>query len=245
MAGSPRDAAAPSRALDVAGLVAVALMLLGPTLAWLRLVPAMGGFVPFALGGLLALVVAIIAVGGVIRGRALGRGGGLAALVAAAAFIWLAGRTAGAPRINDFTTDPGDPPRFTHAATIPENAGRDLAYPADFATIQRACCDDLAPTRMSADPREAFVLVAAAAERMPGWRITRRDPEAGELEAVATSGVFGFHDDVVVRVRPDAAGGSRIDVRSKSRDGRGDLGANAARIRAFQAALGTSGGGSG
>jgi uncharacterized protein (DUF1499 family) len=45
--------------------------------------------------------------------------------------------------------------------------------------------------------------------------------------------VFRFVDDVLVRVRPADGGGALVDVRSKSRDGRGDLGVNAARIRAF------------
>jgi uncharacterized protein (DUF1499 family) len=54
---------------------------------------------------------------------------------------------------------------------------------------------------------------------------------------MATSRLFGFHDDIAIRVRPEADGTSRIDVRSKSRDGQGDLGVNAARIRTFVAAL--------
>ena len=48
--------------------------------------------------------------------------------------------------------------------------------------------------------------------------------------------MFHFVDDISVRIRP-AAGGSRIDIRSKSRDGQGDIGANAARIRTFRDAL--------
>ena len=71
---------------------------------------------------------------------------------------------------------------------------------------------------------------------MPGWTITAVDPEKGLIEAVSVSRVFGFADDVVVRIRPEGTG-SRVDVRSKSRDGQGDLGANAARIRAYVAAL--------
>ena len=35
-----------------------------------------------------------------------------------------------------------------------------------------------------------------------------------------------------IRIRPDG-GGSRIDIRSKSRDGESDLGVNAKRIREF------------
>ena len=43
---------------------------------------------------------------------------------------------------------------------------------------------------------------------MPTWSVTRRDPQAGELEAVATSKLFGFQDDVVIRVRPDPPAGA-------------------------------------
>jgi uncharacterized protein (DUF1499 family) len=229
--------ATPSRTLDLLGLLAMALFVLGPLAAWLRLVPALWGFVAFALGGLLALVVTIIGVIRAIRGRGFGRGGTLAATVAAVVFVWSAIRGAGGPRINDFTTDPADPPAFTQAAAEPANAGRDMAYPAGFAEQQRACCADLVPIRLAVSPDAAFAEIDAVASAMPAWRITRRDAGAGELEAVATSALFGFQDDVVIRVRPDPAGGSRIDVRSKSRDGKGDLGANAARIRAFRDAL--------
>jgi uncharacterized protein (DUF1499 family) len=68
---------------------------------------------------------------------------------------------------------------------------------------------------------------------MPSWTITQADPGAGTIEAVATTRVFGFQDDIVIRVRPDGDGASRVDMRSKSRDGQGDIGTNAARIRAF------------
>ena len=56
------------------------------------------------------------------------------------------------------------------------------------------------------------------------------------FEALATTRVFRFVDDVAVRVRR-GGGGSVIDVRSTSRVGRSDLGANAARIRAFRDVL--------
>jgi len=49
-------------------------------------------------------------------------------------------------------------------------------------------------------------------------------------------GSVGFHDDIVVRVRPDGSG-SRVDVRSVSRVGRSDLGTNARRILRFLEAL--------
>jgi uncharacterized protein (DUF1499 family) len=239
---SSRRPAAPSRTLDILGLVAMALFILGPLLAYLRLVPALTGFGAFALGGLLALVVTVIGIIRAIRGRGFGRGGVLAAAVAALVFVWSAARRGGGPLINDFTTDTADPPAFKQAAAEPANAGRDLSYPAGFAAQQQSCCSDLAPIRLPAPPPAAFVTVEAVATTIPGWRVTRRDPATGELEAVATTALFGFQDDIALRVRPDPAGGSKVDMRSKSRDGKGDQGANAARIRAFRDALATRAG---
>ena len=55
----------------------------------------------------------------------------------------------------------------------------------------------------------------------------------GAGTCIAWHGGFGFKDDVVVRVRENAEGGSLVDVRSVSRVGRSDLGVNAKRIGAI------------
>jgi uncharacterized protein (DUF1499 family) len=87
------------------------------------------------------------------------------------------------------------------------------------------------PLELKEPPPAAYARALAAAEAM-GWEITARDPGTARIEAVATTRWFGFKDDVLVRVSPSGAG-SRLDVRSKSRVGKGDVGANARRIRAF------------
>ena len=69
-----------------------------------------------------------------------------------------------------------------------------------------------------------------------GWEVVNADRAAGRIEATDTTFWFGFKDDVVVRIRP-ADNGSRVDLRSVSRVGGGDIGANAARIRAFSSRL--------
>ena len=69
---------------------------------------------------------------------------------------------------------------------------------------------------------------------MNGWEVTLADAAGLSLEAVATTPLLRFKDDVVVRVRPASKGpGAIVDVRSRSRLGQGDLGVNAARVRAF------------
>src|SRR5262245_18894796 len=130
-------------------------MLLGVLLAWLRLVPALAGFALFALGGLVCLIAAIAALIGLLRGRGLRVGGVVA--IGVAAMLRVAARPGmGVPRINDYSTDLADPPMFTHAASLPANAGRDMAYPPAFAADQRACCADLHPVHLSAVPVESF-----------------------------------------------------------------------------------------
>jgi uncharacterized protein (DUF1499 family) len=73
---------------------------------------------------------------------------------------------------------------------------------------------------------------AMAAVRAMNWEVVAADPSGGRIEATDRTPLFGFRDDVVVRVRPDGKG-SRIDVRSLSRVGVGDLGTNAKRVRAY------------
>jgi uncharacterized protein (DUF1499 family) len=224
----------------VAG-AAGALALGGPLLASLGAVRPLVGFTMFALGGLLALLGLVLGALGLraTRGGAAGRGRAWFAVVVGAAVLAallsgaLAGR--GLPRINDITTNPEDPPVFEAAAREEANRERDMAYPAGFAAQQRVGYPDLAPIPLDVPPAEAFERARRAAAAL-GWEIVMADPARGMLEARSVSRLFRFVDDIAIRVRPDGEG-SVVDVRSKSRDGRGDLGANAKRIRAFAAEL--------
>ena len=64
-----------------------------------------------------------------------------------------------------------------------------------------------------------------------GWVVVKADASEGMIEATETSFWFDFKDDVMIRILPTEEGGSRIDVRSTSRVGLSDLGANAKRVR--------------
>ncbi len=94
---------------------------------------------------------------------------------------------------------------------------------------------DLKPQTFLGTPEEVFAESLAVAEAQ-GWEVTSQDAASGEIRAVATTRVFRFKDDVTITVGR-AAGGSVVNVRSHSRIGKGDLGANARRIRLFQAEL--------
>jgi uncharacterized protein (DUF1499 family) len=105
----------------------------------------------------------------------------------------------------------------------------DLQTP--YADQQRQAYPDIQPLRLPVPPAQAYPEALAAAQAM-GWEIVSRDPVAGRFEAVDTTLWFGFKDDVTVRVAADGTG-SRVDVRSKSRVGKSDIGTNAKRIRAY------------
>jgi len=68
-------------------------------------------------------------------------------------------------------------------------------------------------------PPAAFERVTEVAQGVPTWKITYSDPAKTTLEAVATSWLFHFHDDIVIQIRPTPDGESLIVMRSKSRDG--------------------------
>jgi len=229
------------RKLSALGIAAGVFAIVGPLLAYLGVVRSLVGFALFALGGLAAVVLALGAIIRLARGRGL-TAGSATSLVVAVIFVWLIVSGADHPRINDFTTDVEDPPALQFAASLPENQGRDMSYPPAFAAIQRQCCGDLKALEVRVPQAAALERARSLAAAQPTWRVTHSDPSAGTVEAVATSKLFHFQDDIVIRVRAKGDAASIVDMRSKSRDGVGDFGVNAARIRKFLVAFRTADG---
>jgi uncharacterized protein (DUF1499 family) len=171
-------------------------------------------------------------------------------------------QSADIPAIHDISTDRADPPAFSQAV-LAARSGVPGANPTDargvplkehpsyakrmaspmFAPLgertvndlQAEAYPDIAPIALTKPPAEAFAAAEAAAAAQ-GWTITTVDAGAGVIEAQAESFWFGFIDDVVIRVRPSVEG-AVVDVRSVSRVGLSDIGANARRIRAFRESL--------
>lgn len=224
----------------ILALISGATALIGLLGAWSGLLAPVVGFMLFAagtiLGGIATLIVSVV---GLVQTRG-GRNpeARRKALVGSAVGVVLllvvfgAASTGGdAPRINDITTDLENPPEFASAELVPAYAGRDMSYPEEFVPIVRDAYPDLAPIDLAVPPAEAFERALNAAETL-GWEIVASDPDRTRFDARQETALFRFVDDVTVRIVARGSG-SRIDVRSKSRDGQGDLGANAARIRAF------------
>jgi uncharacterized protein (DUF1499 family) len=158
-------------------------------------------------------------------------------LVAVVPPVILLNQAKSAPPIHDITTDYFDPPAFKALMPIRRQAPNGAAYGGtEIAKQQQQAYPDIKPVIVKAPPPET-VQKALDAARAMDWEIVSTEAAAGRIEATATTMWFGFKDDIVVRVLPSPDGGSRVDVRSVSRVGKGDIGANAARVRKFLAKL--------
>lgn len=148
-------------------------------------------------------------------------------------------RTLGSvPRIHDITTDTVNPPSFsaTVLALRAAEQGASTAIDPKVIAAQQAGYPDLAPLTAALPPADAFARALDTAKGMAGWTIVDSDPATGIIEAHQSTRFFGFTDDMVIRVA--AAGtGSRIDMRSESRQGISDFGVNAKRVHAYMTAL--------
>lgn len=236
-----------SRLARLAASLAVlaALLFLAPALLiQAGLLEPLPGFRLFLLSGPLALLsLALGLLGLYTTRRAAGRGGRGQALLATLVGVLILGVIGAAaspagkvPQIHDITTDPDDPPRFDAATELPANREADMTYPGEaVAAQQRAAYPDLEPLVLPLPAARVFDAAVRTMEDL-GWEIVHRDRRAGAIEAVERSTVFRFADDVVVRIRKQGAS-TRVDVRSRSRVGRSDLGVNAERIRRLLDAL--------
>ena len=107
------------------------------------------------------------------------------------------------------------------AATRPDHHDRRLrgrTYPVPFERVWQAA-------------------VGLASGGLRGWRLLEADDQRGVIRAEATTLVLRFVDDVRVQVSLDPDAQTRVDARSASRKGRGDLGTNARRLHRFFRAL--------
>ncbi len=213
-----------------------------------RIVPLGPAFLLFGAGLLAALIAAAVSVLGLIFAlmRTPRTEGVLAqsalALVLAIAVIAiptlgvLLNRGSGLPAIHDITTDLEDPPAFVDVLPLRADAANPSEYGGPgIAAQQRRAYPDILPVTIDQPPEQVFDRALATVQEL-GWTVAASNRQAGRIEATDTTFWFGFKDDVVVRIRP-ANGGSRVDVRSLSRVGGGDVGTNAKRIRTFMERL--------
>lgn len=166
---------------------------------------------------------------------------GLAILVVPVVGAW---KLVTHPRLTDISTDLDDPPDFVLALiNRPEDAAPLRPIDEEAADLQREGYPDIVPRHYPVGTARVFEDALAIAEAS-GWTMLGsqrpEEPEnIGRIEAVDTTLLFGFRQDIVIRIVPDGEG-ALVDMRSAARNGAHDLGANAKRIRGFFAALDTS-----
>jgi fatty-acyl-CoA synthase len=170
------------------------------------------------------------------------------------------------PPLHDIQTDWADPIQFSadlmaareaqgetnpvlDAPTVPDyaearwpgTAGRLVSEVQEEAEAKEGSDGTVYPALESIYFSQSPADVAATAEQIMtkrGWAIVSNQASGDtvQIEATATSGWFGFKDDVAVRVR-SADGATEVDIRSTSRVGLSDLGANSTRVHALMVEL--------
>lgn len=223
--------------LQIIAIVVAIVAMLGQKLGVLPFGIAFPGF------GLALLVVVLIGLfgllallWGLVRGNNGSRGSAvqmmLIGLVPLAAIALIVGPGLSAPAIHDITTDITDPPEFVAGKAAREEGENSTDYEGEvIAKQQREAFPELKSIQTSLGQQAAFDRSLEVVNEM-GWTLLEKDLVNGRIEAYEETALFGFIDDVVIRVR-GAENGSVVDLRSNSRVGKGDLGANAARIQRF------------
>jgi hypothetical protein len=200
--------------------------------------------VGFSVAGL-AVIASVLAFAGIWRdGRKGARTAlwgllvGLLVLSVPAIGAW---RVVAYPRLTDIMTDLDDPPQFQAVLAERGTDSRPIADPTDDqADLQRDAYPDLVTRQYPVGTARVFAdALALVADR--GWRILGQhqpddQDDSGRIEAVAMTPIFGFRQDVVIRIQSNGDG-SLVDMRSAARNGAHDLGADADRIRDFFADL--------
>ena len=148
-----------------------------------------------------------------------------------------------APMIHDITTDTVNPPEFLFTQEDEGFRENSLAYGVDqlsaeqLADMQLEAYPDINTVTAQIPARKVYQKALFVGSLL-GWTISAKDVSMLHFEAQATTALFGFVDDIVVRITPLNEQSSTIDIRSVSRVGVADLGANAKRMRLFFSKLG-------
>ena len=211
--------------------------------------------IPAVALGLLALGLALLWLRSALaRNAGEGKRVGLIALIGSMVFLYsplsyVYYGLASLP-IFDATTDPGDPPQFVALAKVPSGksriydgelripySGPDPRYKGGTVTVSYAFHDKYpALTHQHAgllvSPQKTFWRCFETVKKL-GWTIVEANEKDLRIEATDKSFWFGRIFDIVIRVRPAGTIGSRVDVRSQSRDGEPDHGRNVERLKAF------------
>ncbi|MDI1345561.1 MAG: DUF1499 domain-containing protein [Pseudolabrys sp.] len=195
----------------------------------LEIEPALATVAAALILAALAIGLALLAFVAIWRQGLAGLGRAILGLTLGAVLLaypaYLAQRAYRYPAISDVTTDPANPPRYTAlAAQRPKHR---IVYPAGNARLQRAAYPDIVPLQLTLPLRTSYAVVLGVLNKRK-WQLVESAPPTGNraeatIEATARTLLMGFRDDIAIRV----------DLRSASRFGWHDFGANASRLRSL------------
>jgi uncharacterized protein (DUF1499 family) len=223
--------------VSLVSLIAFLLVLLpGPLYKFgiVELGVAFTGFKYGVYAGGAALVLLIVQV--LFMRKTLTLSSGVIALVfsvvAIAMPLNMMNKAEGVPAIHDISTDLVNPPKFVAIAPLRVNASNPVEYAGEeIAVQQRKAYPELA-TLSFAQSKADLMTASEQAVKNLGFAVVSANTATGIVEATDTTTWFGFKDDVVIRIKDE--GSQRfVDIRSKSRVGRSDLGKNAERIHSI------------
>ncbi|MBX3705085.1 MAG: DUF1499 domain-containing protein [Pseudomonadales bacterium] len=230
-----------SRAILVGAVVAAALLPIGALGTRLEIWSFRGGFLLLAAGAVLAAIGLVVGIAGIIAAKrrrlrddkpAVYLGTLISLLIVGLVGVQFF-QASSVPPIHNISTDVADPPAFDKIVALRGEGTNSLDYDADaLGPVQQQAYPWVRTLVTPRVPEDAIRQAVRTLEGM-GLVIVHVDETAGLVEATDTTFWFGFKDDVVVRIRPDTSGGSRVDLRSVSRVGMSDLGVNARRIGQF------------
>ncbi len=229
--------AAWSSRLAVFALAVAALSVVILRSGLLEIGPSLATFAAALVCAGMAIVLALLSFIVIWRHGLTGLGRSLLGLVLGAALLaypaYLAQRAWRYPQIYDVSTDAANPPRYIAlAAQRPKDR---IVYSAAAAPLQRAAYPDIVPLQLTLPLRSTYDVVTGVLNKRKQVFVESMGPTVNRREAVieytARTPLMGFRDDIVIRITAVGNNASRVDLRSASRYGTHDLGANAARLR--------------
>jgi uncharacterized protein (DUF1499 family) len=241
----------PANKLQWLAVILLALYPLAIMAARLDITHFRNSFLIFIVSALIGFIVLVLSIFKLSKGQDSESKALLISIVLTAIPLGLLGsniiKARTLPFIHDITTDIQNPPQFVAAVTDRTSDDHPVDYEGDaVAQLQVAGYPNLTTLELN-QPVESVLAQAQNVVKDLGWVVlasnTTQSPFT--LEAVDESFLFGFKDDIVIRMEAfttpeqnvDVPAKTRVDVRSMSRVGKSDLGANAARIESFLEAL--------
>lgn len=232
----------PARKLAVVGVVTLALYPIAILAARLDVWHFRNSFLVMLLAALVGFVALVFTLLKLSRSPKQDSMPLIVTLVSTALPLFILGNSVmhaqGVPMIHDISTDTSNVPALQAASSARIDGDHPVDYEgAELASIQQVAYPTIQPLMVAASANEVFAQAQAIAVAND-WEVlaSNNSQLPFTIEAVATSALFAFKDDIVIRI-DTVESGSRIDVRSMSRQGKSDLGKNAQRIELFLATL--------